>query len=716
MENGANRTGMGKIEILRRKIEMMLKESQDPYFTQYLRQTADRLHVQEGALDSLNADLDKNFSLYSQKMQAMRFPQPVGGMPPKPMPPVMGMPPVCPPAGRPVLQEKKQSGGTEFMIATGILSVIGILFILAAFVMLGITFMSGLVKGLCLYLIAAVLLLVSELFLNRRLEKISGGITGLGICSLYAATIINYQYLKNFSSTAAIAITLAVAAGAVVLSRKRDSGIVKVISFLGCYLCLFPIGGLEDSIQLLTVTAILFAVNLMTIVLPVKKSEKAVHMIHMICNTAFTAILAVTAFKNNIDIRAILIFILSNVLLLGFIFFKLERMVWKKQAEGIECSQEENIVIYSTMLFIDMMLFVLYVLELSSFKADGLILQDYRMWQYIMIGLFGAVQLLIFLLFLKSRLKWISYYALHILFFVTLVIFSEDVRAGALTMLAMFAASKILSKISALKVSEIVITSVTVCYSFLLCVEYDMGILPIWYPAAYAGVFLASILVLQNYKTFYQSAVTFILLLITATCLQDTKQLTPAVNVAILFLLLLLFNNVKRWRGTYLKVYNYGNLAFMLCWYVNAVFYQNYISYTILTLLGISIFVLAFQKKYYMDFKYKYLYLAVFLTYMTLIFRIGIPALTSGIMMLIAAGSVIAGFALKRKTIRLYGLVLSLAVCVKIMLFDFIGIATVERMLLFFVTGVVILAISCIYAVLEKRAAKQGDNIWTEKK
>lgn len=712
MENGANRTGMGKIEILRRKIEMMLKESQDPYFTQYLRQTADRLHVQEGALDSLNEDLDKNFSLYSQKMQAMRFPQPVEGMQPKPLPP-----PACLPVSRPVLQEqKKSSGRTEFMIATGILSVIGILFILAAFVMLGITFMSGLVKGLCLYLIAAVLILVSELFLNKRLEKISGGITGLGICSLYAATIINYQYLKNFNGIAAIAITLAVAAGAVFLSRKRDSGIVKVISFWGCYLCLFPIGGLEDSIQLLTVTVILFAVNLMTIVLPVKKSEKMVHMIHMVCNTAFTAILAVAAFKSNIDIRAILIFILSNVLLLGFIFFKLEKMVWKKQAEGVEGSQEENIVIYATMLFIDLMLFVLYVLELSTFKVDGLGLQNYNVWQYIMLGLFGVVQLLIFLLFLKSRLKWISYYALHILLFVTLVIFSEDVQAGALTMLVLFAVSKVLSKISALKVSEIVITSVTVCYCFLLCVEYDMGILPIWYLAAYAGVFLASILVLHKYKTFYQSAVTIVLLLITVTCLQDTRQLTPAVIVAILFLLLLLFNNVKRWRGTYIKVYNYGNLALMLCWYVNAVFYQDYISYTILTLLGISIFVLAFQKKYYMDFKYKYLYLAVFLTYMTLIFRIGIPALTSGIMMLIAAGSVIAGFALKRKTIRLYGLVLSLAVCVKIMLFDFIGIATVERMLLFFVTGVVILAISCIYAVLEKRTAKQGDNIWTEKK
>lgn len=71
--------------------------------------------------------------------------------------------------------------------------------------------------------------------------------------------------------------------------------------------------------------------------------------------------------------------------------------------------------------------------------------------------------------------------------------------------------------------------------------------------------------------------------------------------------------------------------------------------------------------------------------------------------MVIAIGAVISGFALREKKLRVTGLVLTLTVCAKIALYDFRGAASVEKMILFLVVGLIALAISGIYIALEKK-------------
>ncbi len=87
---------------------------------------------------------------------------------------------------------KGQRKNMEFAVGAGVLSVVGILFVLTAFVLLSIHYMNGMLKGICLYVIAAAVLLFSELYLERKKPKFADGLTGLGICSLYLFTMMNY--------------------------------------------------------------------------------------------------------------------------------------------------------------------------------------------------------------------------------------------------------------------------------------------------------------------------------------------------------------------------------------------------------------------------------------------------------------------------------------------------------------------------------------------
>jgi len=133
--------------------------------------------------------------------------------------------------------------------------------------------------------------------------------------------------------------------------------------------------------------------------------------------------------------------------------------------------------------------------------------------------------------------------------------------------------------------------------------------------------------------------------------------------------------------------------------------YRNaYVVYLCMLVFGVATIVLTFQEKYHMDLKHKNIILAIFLTYMALIVRTNLPIINSILMMLIALICVGWGFSIKEKEIRIYGLVLSLIVCGKIVLYDFFDAEALQKTILFFVVGVIALMIAGIYIVLERKA------------
>ena len=190
-------------------------------------------------------------------------------------------------------------------------------------------------------------------------------------------------------------------------------------------------------------------------------------------------------------------------------------------------------------------------------------------------------------------------------------------------------------------------------------------------------------------------------------------QLQLPVIVGILFIAILVFNNVKRWRGKGIVIFNIGALIGQIICYLylmESIYKNEYLVYAMMLVFGLATITLTFHKKYQMDFTMKELIVALFLTYMAFACRTGIPIFTSVLLMIIALISVGSGFVISKKSVRIYGLVLSLFVCIKIVLYDFWDIPTVQKMILFFAVGIIALIIAGIYIVLEKKQNKKEQN------
>lgn len=726
MDGNGQERDYGSLENIQAKINRMRQESVDERFTQYLMQAQARLdqNVQDARL--LSNEIDRNYKIY-QSLHMPVVPQmPVSQIPPRvpanpsvPQIPANQIPPqmFSQPAYIPQaiqgnfgyrVPPAQKKNDLEFQIGAGLFCIIGILFILIAFVMMGMTYMSGMIKGLSLYLMAAAIIAVSEVLIRRKMAKFSLGITGLGIVCLYASTLLNLFYLHNFGSLAAMGVTLAVTILAMLIGRKKDSGIIKVISFIGCYISSMPVARHGSDMEFITVTGMLLLVNVMALCLPVKKGRMAVQTTHMISNMIFTLMAVPAAGNSPIDSRLALLYILLNIFVLGLIFLQMEKDVWKRRKEGAYVDDAWIIALYGFTLFMESVPYAWCVVSklvpYSIFKTGNIP----AYWMHIMIGAYGLAALVQFIMMRKSNLKWIQYYAFVSMVFVCYVA-RGDRTSVTISILAVFLVSKLLARVRALKISEIVIT---LCTVFVALVLFTTTLLTEdeWYSHAFAAAFLLSTFALYHYKPLYQAVITFALtyymtMQVGTLWPAETMELIPALNVGVLFLLLLLFNHVKRWRGRYQNIYNYGNLGYMLFWCFVSFSSSNYLNCIILAVLGTAVVILAFQPLFYMDFRWKYLFLVVFWTYMAVISDAGVALITSSILMAVAIGSVIIGFALKRKEVRIYGLVLSVLVCLKVMFYDFMGTPLREKMLLFLIVGVIILAISCIYIVLEKKIA-----------
>jgi hypothetical protein len=81
--------------------------------------------------------------------------------------------------------------------------------------------------------------------------------------------------------------------------------------------------------------------------------------------------------------------------------------------------------------------------------------------------------------------------------------------------------------------------------------------------------------------------------------------------------------------------------------------------------------------------------------------------LISTICMLTAFASIIGGFGIRSRPLRLYGLILTLLAVLKLVLIDTSSLATVTRILSFLAGGLICFTISALYTYLEKKLLKQ---------
>lgn len=331
-----------RIDALKQKIEGFKRNSVDYQFTQYLDQVLHKLQMTETDLEKTEKHLVHSYQMYLQRNGLVQPPVQPGqrNVPPQNMQQAMtGNAQNVPPYAQTVLQNQNgqsvphmsqyaqtvpqnQNGQSvppmqqnmqrqaqqqfrqqpqvqpvpphtknkrtlEYRIGTAFLGVVGILFILIAFVTFGLQYMSSTLQGILFYILGVAIFAGSELFLTKKLEKFSYFVSGLGIAGLYITTILNYLYLKIFPSYAALIITVAVTAFFIWYSRRKDSAMMRIICLLGCYISLVPLGELDNLIAFAIPALIIFALNLTGFLCPVKGKNVIADYVQYICTIAF---------------------------------------------------------------------------------------------------------------------------------------------------------------------------------------------------------------------------------------------------------------------------------------------------------------------------------------------------------------------------------------------------------------------------------------------
>lgn len=587
---------------------------------------------------------------------------------------------------------KQKQSATEFAIGATVLSIVGGGFILAALVTLGMTFMGGIVKGLCLYGVALFFLLISELLLYRKWHKLGAAFSAIGIGGLYLATIVNYLGLHNFNLFATLGVTLGITLLAVLLSRKRDSVLYRVIAMIAGYLCFLTIHrGITDT-EFLVVSGMILLMNILCIALPVRRQLAAIRMVHMLSNSFFAIFFVCRALiACNVPKQPVLIFVISSMLVLQILFVVQRYSYQKENVKEQYC--------FLTVYYFSAVCYLFMVTMLVGRLVD---ISGDRLYCYGSAMAVGVISLLSMLVLTVKKCSGQEHiYTILNLILLCIMEASGEEWDYIICLLILLVVVKVVCwwKASAvLRVNDL-------CITVLLCIAAAT------HEGVQAYALLAgaafSVLMIHHWQTCYEIILTATVTAYMASHLPVILQL-PMI-VGLLLIAILAFNNVERWRGKNILLFNGLALGGQLICFLElySPIYQNeYITYFCMLVFGLATIGLTLQEKYQMNFRGRYMVLAGFLTYMAFIFRTNVPVINSILLMVIALVCVGTGFAVNKKSVRIYGLVLSLAVCVKLVLYDFFRAATLQKTLLFFAVGVIALVIAAIYIILEKKNNK----------
>ncbi|MBE7043809.1 MAG: DUF2339 domain-containing protein, partial [Ruminococcaceae bacterium] len=242
---------------LHQRIQQLIRESEEPEFTLFLNQLGNALW--NGQINDTTAeeDLNKNHAIYQTKRQQQSVVRDIE---------------------KPVETPKKS---VEFAVGAGILGVTGAIFLLAAFWLFAMNFMSNLAKGLSFYGILLLVILVSELWVRKKQEKFSVGMTGVGLSGLFLNTLVIHGYgiLNNVLAFVLIALITAMT---FFLSYKKDSGVLRIIALLGSVICLFPLMEYDKLPTYLETGVMVLMIQIVAAFVPTKKEQKAIWVLQMI--------------------------------------------------------------------------------------------------------------------------------------------------------------------------------------------------------------------------------------------------------------------------------------------------------------------------------------------------------------------------------------------------------------------------------------------------
>lgn len=647
----------GNRERTEQKLSELTRLSKEPYFSRYVAQM--KKDLEEGVATPLQVEreADRSYAEYQRRMRDRE-------------------------AAKPELKTKS----VEFKIGIHVFSLIGALFILAAFVTFGFYFLKGAFQGICIYVAAFALVLFSELFLRRKMQKFAGVITGIGIGCLYAANIVNYLVLHFVNGIIAVLLTLLIAAATIWLSRKRDSVVIRLIGLIGCYVCLYPIHGFETELSFFVLTIILFIVNVAGVLFPNQSRAAAILAVHAALNVIFTGALLIIAGLDHVQATY-----LAALLLSSFIFMEIMAFVNRKR-------EKDNEIFTITCIGSGFLLFMMFLLEtVTGEQFVGLI----------MAAVTAAVSMLFFLLWEKEdERKWAQVYFAAGLFLL-IGAFSDHPIEQTITVGVIFLIARIGNRQKQLTALE-AIAAVAV------------GLTGIGLSGSVYAYILAALLVLLSFRinklhVFHEIVTTASVLMIWFLKCEwhrlynwgiDGKWFYP-VAVLLLMLLFLLFHHLPGLRDKKQEVYNIVSLCFIGIFCLLPLFEGHLWTRIAIMAAGTLAAFLLLRKRYGLYWKGNTLLWAGFFSLYSITGNFGSPVVSSILIMAAAFFLVGIGFRHKEKMERITGLVLAALVCLKLVLYDFREVELLYRMIVFLIVGVMALGISFLYMFLEKKMAQK---------
>lgn len=694
----------GIYERLREKVGQLKAESRDPFFTEYLGRFDQRLIREKYQLDLLEQELGNSSRMYEQRMASagampqaqtqaapQMMPQPAvqatAQIPPQPMiPPQPYMPQAAP----------RPQKNHEFTIGINVFGTIGVLFVLAALILLGINYMGSLVRELGLYVAGLLVWGIAEFILKKKSQTLSMIFASLGIGCLYVTTMVNFLYLHNFNGLVTILITTLITMVVMFVSRKKDAGILRIICIGACMISFLMMDThIVTDMELLIYMVMIVMVQLLGIFLPVKKWAYGIAVGQLAGAAAFAWFFAIGTIspESVMELRALYVigFLVVSMLLM-------ELAAWRMPSESGK--QRQGIYI-AFGIGAALLVWAYRWCAIGEFDWRHGPYSDIEIWIRLAVMATIVVMGIVFFFLTKhsGNLRWMQGYFVGGAALLLLGLGADERLSVTITLSVLVILYKLLTyRHEQLRVAGAVITSWTVLAAL------------IYYNSVYGyvllGVLLLSFVLMNHWQTFYELLITIATVLYIALAL-DNDLLLPLV-IAVMWLASMLFNYVKRFSGRGIMGFNCTMLVMEISCYLGLISLQSFdtvIIYFILTVLGLGIIFFTFQPRFHIPGSWRDFVIAGFLTYMVLVTRFELRITSSILLMIVGLFGIIVGFVQRDRKLRIYGLVLCMLMCFKIALFDF-QMESLQRIILFMATGVVALVISGIYALMEKKYIK----------
>lgn len=663
-----------------RKIGYYRANSKDTNFHIYLDK---KLYEAERGLVSpqdLIRDLDVNYKRYLEAVknytQVNNVNQPVVNPATMQTPVTDSIRSVAPvKTAEDIENEKQKRKELEYKIGAGVLSIIGVIFILVSLLYFGKTFLNDLFQAVLIYAVGGIVILASEIVLEKKMPRLAHVITGLGFGFLYFATLFSFMYLHVFNYIVTGIVLVAVALLNLLLARIRKSQVMEVVTSIGSCLAVLSFQGKPSTTEFALVSGLMLFVNVLLFVDKYREGERISKISRLSIVFVSSLYILISSIFNNVNDLA------RNIFALAAVFAILMSVVFNR----------EDMVHKIVSLSFSGLLMLFIIPGGIELKADS----------FIVLGVLLLACGIPFLLMLKEKEKWICY-SLFIISLTCLFVATDNETLAILGALVCLIISKAL-----ISVEELPYVDATVTMLALLTAvghyEKPLGFLILL--VAVVGTVMC-----DRFRIFHEFAVSIYSCIYVMLILEDNFLRIP-ILMALILAFLFLFNLMPGMQVEGIKYYNTISMTvlgivsmFSPAFRVDSQ-WQNIVSSVICIILGMVAIIVFLRDRFHMETKFRYLIFGVFLTYMALF--IDVDGLWISISLMAVAFIMIAlGCIVNRFETRIYGLILSLLVCVKVAFYDFGGEANFQRMIVFLVVGILAIAISFTYLLLEKHEQK----------